>query len=118
MKTIVIAEAGVNHNGSIKLAKKMVDAAKRAGADIIKFQMFTADRLASKSAPKAAYQKANTGEGGSQWEMLKRLELGVQAHRELFIYCRKKSIGFLSTPFDEESARLLVRQVGVAFLNG
>ena len=108
-KVFIIAEAGVNHNGSLKTAKKMVDAAAKAGADAVKFQTFNAGSLVSKYAPKAGYQKKATGGAGSQLEMLKRLELDLKAHKELLRYCRKKKIVFLSSPFDLESIDLLAR---------
>lgn len=106
-KTIIIAEAGVNHNGSIELAKKLVDAAAEAGADYVKFQTFKANKIASKQAQKAAYQKQSTDVGESQLDMLKRLELDENAHLELIAYCREKDIAFLSTAFDFESIELL-----------
>ena len=103
----VIAEAGVNHNGSFDLALQLVDAAADAGADAVKFQTFRADRLVSGSAPKAEYQKTTTGASESQFEMLKRLELDQETHRQLQIHCGKRGIQFLSTPFDPESVDLL-----------
>lgn len=106
-KTIIIAEAGVNHNGSIELAKKLVDAAAEAGADYVKFQTFKADKIASKQAQKAAYQKQSTDVSESQLDMLKRLELDENAHLELIAYCKEKNIAFLSTAFDFESIELL-----------
>lgn len=106
-KVFIIAEAGVNHNGSFKIAKKMVDAAKAAGADAIKFQTFKAENLVSKFAPKAGYQKETTRENESQFNMLKKLELSSGAHKSLINYCRKKNIMFLSSPFDNESIDLL-----------
>lgn len=106
-RTFIIAEAGVNHNGSPEMAKKLVDAAISAGADAIKFQTFNAKRLASTQAPKAAYQLRTTDQAESQVEMLSRLELSHQAHRELKEYCKKRHIAFLSSPFDEESADFL-----------
>ncbi|HBR30286.1 MAG TPA: N-acetylneuraminate synthase [Firmicutes bacterium] len=102
----IIAEAGVNHNGDLDIAKKLVDAAVEAGVDAIKFQTFKADHLVTKEAPKAAYQKANTGDGG-QYEMLQKLELSVEDHLILQKYCQERGIIFLSTPFDFESADLL-----------
>lgn len=98
----IIAEAGVNHNGSLEIAKKMVDAAKKAGADYIKFQTFHAHSLVIPQCEAAEYQKENAGET-SQAEMLKKLELKFEDFRELKDYCDKKEIGFLSTPFDEDS---------------
>jgi N,N'-diacetyllegionaminate synthase len=106
-KTIIIAEAGVNHNGSIELAKKLVDAAVEAGADYVKFQTFKADKIASKQAQKASYQKQSTDVSESQLDMLKRLELDENAHLELIAYCKEKNIAFLSTAFDFESIELL-----------
>lgn len=106
-KVFIIAEAGVNHNGSLKIARKMVDTAVSAGADAIKFQTFKAENLVSRYAPKADYQKKETPEGESQLEMLEKLELGISEHRKLIAYCRKKGIKFLSTPFDLESISLL-----------
>jgi len=111
-KTFIIAEAGVNHNGSLKTAKKLVDAAKAAGADAIKFQTFKAEALATRSAPKAKYQKISAKKE-SQLEMLKKLELSEAEFKELFKYCKQKGIIFLSTPFDEESAEFL-NQLGVS----
>lgn len=98
----IIAEAGVNHNGSLETAKKMVDAAKEAGADYIKFQTFHAHSLVTALCEAAEYQKENAG-ASSQKDMLKNLELSYQEFKELKYYCDLKGIGFLSTPFDEES---------------
>ncbi|OYZ61664.1 MAG: N-acetylneuraminate synthase [Sulfuricurvum sp. 24-42-5] len=107
MSVFIIAEAGVNHNGSLELAKKLIDVATYAGADAVKFQTFKADKLVSKTAQKAEYQKATTGTSESQYEMIKKLELDVAAHHELIAYCKTKKILFLSTPFDHESIDLL-----------
>jgi len=103
----IIAEAGVNHNGSVETACRLVDAAATAGADSVKFQTFTAERLVSRGAPKAAYQVQTTGGGESQFDMLKRLELPDDAHRELLDYSRRKGILFLSTPFDAAGSDFL-----------
>ena len=103
----IIAEAGVNHNGSIDLALKLIDSAKASGADAVKFQTFRADQLATRSAHKAAYQERTTTATESQFEMLQRLELDVDDHRRLIDYCRKVGIQFLSSPFDAQSADLL-----------
>ncbi|MFH1593959.1 MAG: N-acetylneuraminate synthase [Candidatus Omnitrophota bacterium] len=103
----MIAEAGVNHNGSVKTAKRMVDVAARAGADAVKFQTFKAERVASAAAPKARYQKSRSGAKESQLDMLKRLELDVKTHRELIGHCKARGIEFLSSPFDLESVELL-----------
>lgn len=105
-KTYIIAEAGVNHNGSLDTAKKMIDAAASAGADAVKFQAFKAENLASISAPKAEYQK-KCNEDESQYEMLKRLELDFDAHKCLLEYANEKGIDFLSSPFDIESIDML-----------
>lgn len=102
----IIAEAGVNHNGNINLAKKLVDKACEAGVDAIKFQTFKAENLVTKEAPKAEYQKNTTG-NGSQFEMLKKLELSFEDHISLKNYCTEKGIIFISTPFDFESVDLL-----------
>ena len=104
---LIIAEAGVNHNGDIKIAKELIDIASSGGADIIKFQTFTADRLVTKSAEKAEYQKITTNKNESQLNMLKKLELSKNDHFELINYCKGKGIEFLSSPFDEENATFL-----------
>lgn len=104
----VIAEAGVNHNGDLPLAKEMVRQAKHAGADAIKFQTFKAAKSVIRSAPKADYQVANTGQEESQFDMLKRLELSFQDHEKLFECCRDHGIEFLSSPFHAESVDLLM----------
>ena len=107
MRVFIIAEAGVNHNGSIDLAKKLIDVAVSAGADAVKFQSFKADNLATKNSQKAIYQKETTNTDESQFDMLKKLELNIEMHKELFLYCRNKNIIFLSSPFDHESIELL-----------
>jgi len=104
MSVLIIAEAGVNHNGSMEIAKRLVDAAVEAGVDIIKFQTFKAEKLVSKTAKQAEYQKNNIGDGNdSQYEMLKKLELSEENHEELIAYCKEKGIHFWSTAFDLES---------------
>lgn len=108
----VIAEAGVNHNGDLRLARQLIDTAVQAGADAVKFQAYKAERLVTEAAPKAEYQVRATGGGESQLDMLRRLELRPEAQYELRDYCRQKGILFLSTPFDEESADVL-EDVGV-----
>jgi N-acetylneuraminate synthase len=113
MKTIIIAEAGVNHNGDEKLAFELVDAACAAGADIVKFQTFKAGSLVSKHAEQADYQAVNTGIVESQYDMLKRLELGYDIHHKLVAYCRERNIEFLSTAFDLESLSFLVDNLGL-----
>ena len=107
-RTIIIAEAGVNHNGDIKLAKQLIDVAADSGADYVKFQTFSADRIVAKSANKAEYQKQSSDSSESQFEMLKRLELSVEMHLELIEHCEHRLIKFLSTGFDIQSVDLLV----------
>ena len=107
MSVFIIAEAGVNHNGSIDLAYKLIDVAVESGADAVKFQTFKAENITSKNAPKAEYQKQTTDVSESQFDMLKKLELDVETHKELITYCKQKDIIFLSTPFDHESIDLL-----------
>jgi N,N'-diacetyllegionaminate synthase len=107
-RTLIIAEAGVNHNGSIDLAKKLIDAAAEAGVDYVKFQTFKAETLVSKNAKKAEYQVKNIGDNDdSQYAMLKKLELDQEMHKLLINYCKTKNIKFLSTAFDLESVDLL-----------
>lgn len=115
MKTMIIAEAGVNHNGDIELAKQLIDVAAKAGADLVKFQTFSADRLATRSALKAEYQNRNTDGSESQYEMLKRLELTPEMHSLLIDHCKKRAIGFLSTGFDEQSVDFLIEH-GVDYI--
>jgi len=112
MKIKIIAEAGVNHNGNLEIAKKLIDEAARAGADYVKFQTFKADKLLDKSAKKAKYQEETTGKGG-QYEMLKKLELSENDHFILKDYCIKKGIKFLSTAFDVDSLKFLVEDVEI-----
>lgn len=104
---MIIAEAGVNHNGDLKMAKRLIDAAKEAGADYVKFQTAKLESLVAKSAPMAEYQKQNTGKEESQREMLKQLLLPYEAFEELAVYCQKLGIAFLSTPFDIDSIHFL-----------
>ncbi|KOO06680.1 N-acetylneuraminate synthase [Vibrio hepatarius] len=114
--TVIIAEAGVNHNGSRDLAFKLIDAAKDAGADIVKFQTFKAKNLASKIAHQAKYQVENTRNQESQLAMLTRLELPYELHHELIDYCSEVGIEFLSTAFDSESLEFLVNDLGLKTL--
>ncbi|WP_206951651.1 N-acetylneuraminate synthase [Trinickia acidisoli] len=109
MKSIcaIIAEAGVNHNGSIELAFRLVDEAARTGADYVKFQTFRTEKLVARHAPKANYQQRTCGSSESQFDMLKRLELPESAFRDIAAYCTEQGIAFLSTPFDAESAAFL-----------
>lgn len=106
-KTLIIAEAGVNHNGDLNLAKKLVDVAADAGADYVKFQTFKAEHLVQKQAKRAAYQIENTQNNDTQYEMLKKLELTYENHDVLIEYCTSKNIKFLSTAFDFESIEFL-----------
>ena len=108
-RTLIIAEAGVNHNGDLALARQLIDAAAVAGADLVKFQTFTADRLATRTAQKADYQNRTTTSTESQHEMLSRLELTDAMHHELIAHCATRNIDFFSTGFDIESVDLLVR---------
>jgi N-acetylneuraminate synthase len=112
-KTFLIAEAGVNHNGSIELAKKLIDAAVMAGADAVKFQSFVASSIVTAGASKAEYQITNTGSKESQLEMLKKLELSHSQQRELHQYCQRSGIQFLSTPFDTASLNFLTSDLGL-----
>lgn len=105
---IIIAEAGVNHNGSLDMAMQLIDAAAEAGVDYVKFQTFKADKLVSRDAGMADYQKTNTGTDESQYEMLRKLELSAEHHELLIAYCKKKQVEFLSTAFDLDSIDLLV----------
>lgn len=106
-RVFIIAEAGVNHNGSLEIAKALVDAAAQAGADAVKFQTFKTSNLVSKSAQKADYQKKTTGAAETQHTMLERLELNEYAHQSIIRHCKNKNILFLSTPFDSESIDML-----------
>lgn len=106
-KVFIIAEAGVNHNGDMETAKKLIDAAADAGVDAVKFQTFKAEKMVCKTAEKAAYQLETTNKSESQYDMLKKLELTEQMHKELIKYCNMKNIMFLSTPFDIESIKML-----------
>jgi N,N'-diacetyllegionaminate synthase len=106
-RVLFIAEAGVNHNGSIDLAKKLIDGAASAGVDYVKFQYFKASKLVRDNTPKAAYQAENDSRESNQDEMLRRLELTLDDHRELSSYCKTKGVDYLCTPFDNDSAREL-----------
>ena len=107
-QTLIIAEAGVNHNGDLARAKQLIDAAAKAGADLVKFQTFSANRLVTRTATKAEYQTKTTDKTESQHEMLRRLELSAEMHQELIAHCAARNIGFFSTAFDIESIDLLV----------
>jgi N,N'-diacetyllegionaminate synthase len=106
-QTLVIAEAGVNHNGDLQLAKKLVDAAAKSGADVVKFQTFQANQLATERAEQAAYQRQALGQSQGQLAMLQQLELKPEQHGELIDYCHQRGIEFLSTAFDSPSIKLL-----------
>lgn len=108
MKTLIIAEAGVNHNGDLELAKQLIAAAKNAGADIVKFQTFKTENLVTKTAEKASYQKASTDAAESQYAMIRKLELSRADHGVLIEECRRNGIGFFSTAFDTDSFDMLV----------
>lgn len=108
-KTYVIAEAGVNHNGDINLAKQLISVAKACGADAVKFQTFKSEKLVSRKAQKAEYQKQTTDQNESQFNMIKKLELSFEQFEELAQYAKEKQITFLSTPFDEDSLHFLTR---------
>lgn len=110
----IVAEAGVNHNGSLLCAMELVDAAEAAGADVVKFQTFHPDQIVSRYAPKAAYQKRNTDAGESQLEMLHKLALSEDDQRRLRQHCRERGIDFLSTPFDPQSLQFLVHGLGLS----
>ncbi|MDP3651333.1 MAG: N-acetylneuraminate synthase [Rhodoferax sp.] len=107
-RTLIIAEAGVNHNGDLLLAKQLIDVAAEAGVDLVKFQTFNANRLVTRTAQKADYQTQTTDSKESQYEMLRRLELNEEMHRELIDHCALRNIGFFSTGFDIESIDLLL----------
>jgi N-acetylneuraminate synthase len=108
MKTLIIAEAGVNHNGSISMAKQLIAAAATAGADLVKFQSFITGKSIAQHAPKADYQKGNTGADESQYEMIRKLELSKADHELLIEECHRHGIGFFSTAFDTDSFDMLV----------
>jgi N,N'-diacetyllegionaminate synthase len=107
-RILIIAEAGVNHNGDLALAMRLIDVAAEAGADLVKFQTFSADRLATRTAPKAEYQNQTTDGAESQQQMLSRLELSIDMHQALIAHCAARNIGFFSTGFDIESVDFLV----------
>ena len=113
--TLVIAEAGVNHSGSLELAFELIDAASEAGADVVKFQTFKAENLVTQSAAKADYQLGTTDVQETQFEMIKKLELSYEMHLKLISRCNEKGIGFSSTGFDSSSVDLLI-ELGVDFL--
>jgi N,N'-diacetyllegionaminate synthase len=108
-RTLIIAEAGVNHNGDLEIAKQLVHAAAIAGADLVKFQTFSAERLVTAFAPKAEYQKQTTDQRQSQFSMLRHLELTPKMHNQLIAYCSQHGIGFFSTGFDTQSVDYLMR---------
>jgi N-acetylneuraminate synthase len=112
-KTLIIAEAGVNHDGSAEQAKRLIDVAAESGADVVKFQTFRAENVVTREATKAAYQKETTGADESQLDMLRKLELSASAHMDLADHCRGRGIQFLSTPFDLPSVDFLGRDLGM-----
>lgn len=116
MSVFIIAEAGVNHNGSLQTALQLVDAAVAAGADAVKFQTFKAEKLVTQAASKAEYQKQTTGAAESQLEMLRQLELKYEFHFQLRDYCQRQGIEFLSTAFDSDSLGFLVEELGLSRL--
>jgi N,N'-diacetyllegionaminate synthase len=109
VRTLIIAEAGVNHNGDIQMARRLIDAAAAAGADLVKFQTFRADRLVTASAKKASYQIATTAADESQHEMIRKLELTEAMHDNLIDHCRQRKIEFFSTAFDIDSLDYLMQ---------
>ena len=112
MSCFIIAEIGVNHAGSVELAKEMIDAAKKSGANAVKFQTFTADKLVSSKTPKVKYQESTTDKNESHYEMIKSLEFAYEDHIPVFEHCKRLDIDFISTPYDVESAQFLV-SIGV-----
>lgn len=116
MSCIIIAEAGVNHNGSEEMAYQLVDAAKKAGADIVKFQVFKAEKLANKNAKQAQYQVENTQKQESQLAMLKGLELSFESHQRIHAYCQQQGIEYLSTAFDDDSLLFLTESLKLSTL--
>ena len=115
-KVFIIAEAGVNHNGSVDMAMQLVDIAYEAGADAVKFQTFKADAVISSVAPKADYQKSTTGDAGNQLEMVRKLELSIDDHYKIFEHCQSLNMLFLSTPFDPGSADFLADKMKVPLI--
>jgi N-acetylneuraminate synthase len=115
-KVFIIAEAGVNHNGSLKMAMELIDVAAEAGADAVKFQTFKTENVISRKTPKAEYQKRTTNENESQFEMVKKLELDEEAHFVLIDHCKRRGIQFLSTPFDLESAEFLIQSCQLSIM--
>lgn len=113
----IIAEVGVNHNGSLVLARKLIDVAKNAGADAVKFQTFIAEELVTRGGAMAAYQKRNTGKRESQLEMLKRLELSAKDFAELAVYAKKRGIIFISTPHSGFGSVDVLQKLGCPHLN-
>ena len=107
-KVYVIAEIGINHNGKIKIAKKLIDVAKKGGANAVKFQSYLTEKLVLKKQPLMPYQNKNIKKKISQYDMLKKNQLNLKQHKDLLKYCKKKKIDFLSTPYDLKSAQLLI----------
>ncbi|WP_026187774.1 N-acetylneuraminate synthase [Methyloversatilis universalis] len=115
-RVFVIAEAGVNHNGSLEMAIQLIDVARAAGADAVKFQTFRSEAVVSRLAPKAEYQISNTGNDESQLDMVRKLELSAESHRALVRHCEQIGIRFLSTPFDPDSATFLIEALGLELI--
>ena len=115
MRVIIIAEAGVNHNGDLALAKELVDVAKNSGADYVKFQTFSASALVTRAAPKAKYQIRNGDSEENHFDMIKRLELSHEMHNQLISHCHSKGIGFMSSGFDIDSVKYL-RNLGASII--
>lgn len=115
-KIYIIAEAGVNHNGSLEMARQLIDIASDAGADAVKFQTFTANNLLKKGTKKAPYQQVTTGDATDQYQMIKELELSPEAHFMLAEYAKSKNIDFLSTPFDQPSAKFLADNFSMTYM--
>src|SRR3990170_362087 len=113
MATFIIAEAGVNHNGSLDMAKRLIDVAAEAGADAVKFQTFRAEQVVSRHAPKAEYQSRTTDQTESQLDMLRKFELTEADHEVLIAHAKARGIAFLSTPFDLPSLQLLTNRLGL-----
>lgn len=114
MPTFIIGEAGVNHNGDMSLAKRLIDVAAEAGVDAVKFQSFQANKMVGRSAPKAEYQNRTTDVSESQYDMIKKLELSEHDHTVLLEYAEQRGLMFLSSPFDSPSLRLLTERIGLA----
>ena len=116
MRTFIVAEAGVNHNGDINLAKELINVAAEAGVDAVKFQTFRAEHVVTRNAPKAVYQVQTTDKAESQFEMMRKLELTEEGHETLIAHAKAREITFLSAPFDKQSLHLLTSQFGLQII--